>query len=131
MNKIPQFKVWNKATKKFLEEREGQEILINSKNQVFVNDEIFGYGLREIKDVVICRFTGLVDVTNKPIYENDIIGNLSGWHQKVVYGIGEWALQNKIGFIIKPCGKVMVLKEISNIEHIIGNIFENPDLLEE
>ncbi len=89
-------------------------------------------------DAIIMQFTGLLDRNNKEIYEGDIVkiheGNypLNWW---VEYNI-EWQMNaSKGSFVLKwmrdindtsPTIKSM---QRTNIMEVIGNIYENLDLL--
>jgi uncharacterized phage protein (TIGR01671 family) len=69
----------------------------------------------------IGQFTGLHDKNGKDVYENDLV-LVNGQIYEVVYVKGMFAIG------IKGCGYVP-LKNV--IFEIIGNIYDNKDLLEE
>ena len=75
-----------------------------------------------IGDIVLMQFTGLTDKNGKEIYEGDIIlfNNFGDTLDKVVYSPG----------CFHTSGGGYLLDEIREIE-VIGNIYENPELLEE
>lgn len=66
------------------------------------------------------QYTGLKDINGVEIYEGDIIRGDDGIHDRVVYE------GNK--FILQPLGDDCVHWEDCEV---IGNIYENPGLLEE
>lgn len=79
-------------------------------------------------------FTGLKDKARKEIYEGDIIGfktiqNVS-WNCVIVYNSNDAAAF--VYYEQKPWGKYSVIlrKELTDTIEIIGNIHENPKLLE-
>lgn len=98
----------------------------------------------EVKKDTICQCTGLKDKNGKPIWENDIIhkpfytdydvyANSEAYNGRIQYEDGGWSVE-----ITKSDGSVYVSpiidmiaysKDIENFE-VIGNIFDNPDLLE-
>jgi len=70
------------------------------------------------ENLELMQFTGLKDRNEKDIYEGDILEQKTPFFHKVFQV--KWS-NKKCGFTIKP----KYLDEIS----VIGNIFENPELL--
>ena len=73
--------------------------------------------------VYVRQFTGLKDKNGKEIYEGDIV--------KSVYGNG-YIVFEYIGFAIKSIGSESIDFEFPSFYlncEIIGNIYENPELL--
>ena len=72
---IPQFKVWDNENKEWVNEN---FLLIDCNNDVFSFDNESKYmpdnvyALEQLANTTICRFTGLFDKNNVPIYENDV-----------------------------------------------------------
>ena len=90
-----------------------------------------------VKPESVGQYTGLKDCTGKMIFENDIIGD-GKFVYTVVYGhfcIGEdsWGIEHKtMGFCLKftdDSGYTGIRE--GDLYEIIGNVFKNPDLLEE
>lgn len=128
------FRCWDKELEKYLD----QEIFITSKGIIF--DEIGGY----TKDsIIIEQYTGLKDKNGKEIYEGDILTSTiypykNDYGNMLYVGIVEYeppsfyrtyhlvdktrrGISNGIG---EP------LEYTESLE-VIGNIHENPELLEE
>lgn len=92
--------------------------------------EPFAY---KIRPETVSQFTGLKDKNGKKIFEGDIVeiieidafGNLD-WNRlkgKVMFSEGAWLVTDNGSFAIP------LWSEINEIE-VIGNIHENPELLE-
>ena len=100
----------------------GQEQIIEMKdfNPDYFYDMICNSVRHEIK---LMQFTGLKDKNNKEIYDQFII--LYGEKLYLVYQCqtGEWKARNK--------GENLSLFDISNESELRGNIYENPEMLEE
>lgn len=100
-------------------------------------------GWYKVDPSTICQFAGLKDMNGKLIWENDIIhkqfyidydayANSEAYTGRIQYEYGGWSVE-----ITKSDGSVCVSPIIEmiayskDIEHfeVIGNIFENPELL--
>ena len=81
----------------------------------------------EINSYTLCQFTGLTDKNGKKIWENDILRNKKG-----DIGVVQW-FEEHTAFMIwnktKNCVCYLSENDFSKIE-IIGNVFDNADLLE-
>ncbi|EAE7220374.1 hypothetical protein AAC565_002753 [Listeria monocytogenes] len=87
----------------------------------------------KVRPETVSQFTGLTDENGKKIFEGDIVeiieidafGNLD-WNRlkgKVMFSEGAWLVTDNRSFAIP------LWSEINEIK-VIGNIHENPDLLE-
>ena len=136
---IPKYRAWYVLAEEMI-----NEILMIS----FVRKEIIGKfsdgstsvplkfeDKRNGEDVILMQSTGLKDKNGKEIFEGDIITN----GQNVMC----MKKHNTLGFYIEEKGKVEFIadcadlaefeadvKEIEDFIEIIGNIYENPELLE-
>ena len=80
--------------------------------------------LVEVFPESIGQFTGLQDVNGKDIYEGDILDTLHKLQIEFIQGsFGYWLMFD----FIPICNVVDVIKVLD----IIGNIYENPELLEQ
>lgn len=68
---------------------------------------------------IALQYTGLLDKNGKEIYERDIVKIVSNDHPKIV----EW-VDRYCGFNIRPN------RRNARGYEVIGNIYENPELLE-
>lgn len=74
---------------------------------------------RMFSEVVLMQFIGLKDVNGIGIYEGDVCESLLGVKGIVVFDKGEYKLKNE-----------QSMYGITKLPKIIGNVFENPELLE-
>jgi len=83
--------------------------------------------LRDTKRYIVQQFTGLTDTNNKEIYEGDILTNefVNPENQTVIYENGKFTVTN----ITIGCNDLFDEISQSAVHRIIGNIFENPELL--
>lgn len=82
-------------------------------------------------DLILCQFTGLLDRNGKEIYESDIIRELYQGKPKYSFPdneVVEWGFHSDHSSYMFQLG--WNLWEDTEYE-IIGNIYENPELLKE
>lgn len=93
----------------------------------FTNENGLYHNMYEIDPKTLCRYTGLNDKNGKKIWENDIIrcgrNVIVTWDEH----FASWCLTRK-GWLYKH-----FFGESQNPEdcEVVGNIFDNPELLEE
>ncbi|ORM99610.1 YopX protein [Lentilactobacillus parabuchneri] len=105
-------------------------------------DSLMNYSMSDIfqldnPDDVLEQYTGLKDDNSKDIYEGDILA----WHSNI-YRKHDWVglvLYRGAGFAVQESDKSYsspewldcACRKDANIIEVIGNIHENPELLEE
>lgn len=110
----------------------GNEHLNGTWVHGYLSDENYIYdksleGEFLVDENTICQYTGLTDKNGKKIFEDDIVQ--VGWYKGTVeYEDGCFAIKwNNIKFIRKDLGYWANLDGFQTI----GNIYDNPELLEE
>ena len=116
---------------------EGFYMAFAGKSYIYmeVAEHYYGYTLRwfEIDSKTLCQFTGLCDKNGKKIWENDILmAHLDeSYPEDVTYETVEWGVA---GWVAHETGSMdrEYLGEF-DLEHfeVVGNIFDNPELLQE
>ena len=97
------------------------------------------YGYMEIDDIVrvdeetLCEYTGLTDKNGNKIWENDICDRKEKYPEIVKMNMGDWTLDYSYLFRSEYgrdyCNLEFYAGE-RNCVQVIGNIFDNPELLE-
>ena len=131
----PKFRAWDTTNKEMFKDTfaitESGQVVVVDQSSVFVSpDYVF------VDNLVIMQSTGLFDRNSKEIFEGDIITN-----GKDVMCMKR---HNTLGFYVEQKGKVEFIadaavieefeedaKEIADSLEIIGNVYENKELLEE
>uniref|UniRef100_A0A6M3IS57 Putative YopX protein n=1 Tax=viral metagenome TaxID=1070528 RepID=A0A6M3IS57_9ZZZZ len=85
--------------------------------------------LAQVRDeLILIQYTGLHDKNGKEIWEGDICKNVDGEIGKVVFTNGAFWMQYIPPYDWDPMDPAQLLY---NTLKIIGNIYENPELLKE
>lgn len=86
-----------------------------------------------VNETTICQCTGLKDKNGKLIWENDVCDRKEQYPEIVEYRDGDWTLDYSYASHKESgtcyCNLGFYVKERKCIE-VIGNIFDNPELLE-
>lgn len=128
---IPKFRAWDKTTSKL---HVVNGIYCDNKKIHYIDDNRVRFV--GFDNVIIMQSTGLHDKNGQEIFEGDIITN----GQNVMC----MKRHNTLGFYVEKKGEVEFIadsavleefeedaKEIADSLEIIGNIYENKDILEE
>lgn len=121
MNRPLKFRFWNCINNRWVE---AYSILLNKGEVWAVEDKKVDVENHDIHQVVIQQFTGVIDKNGKEIFEGDII-------------IDRWLRERKIkrvcwhGYYWNPFSEFYSPDEDGDRYEVIGNIYENPELVEE
>lgn len=121
---IPKYRAWDKELQTMLDVS-----LIDFKKGVLVGEhwEFGETNFMSFDEIVIMQTTGLLDKNGKEIFEGDILGTKDGLLNGVVEyrsDLGMWT-----NSLIRY-NNFERLCTVANSREIIGNIHENPELLE-
>ena len=127
MNREIKFRAWLKE-KKIMGEVLGIDIL--HKEIFFSNEDVDCYEHTDFKDIELMQYTGLKDKNNKEVYEGDIVKLRANHGIGIIKYSDEWG-----AFVVeyikpRPLAVLGMNYYKEDIE-ILGNIYENPELLGE
>jgi uncharacterized phage protein (TIGR01671 family) len=89
----------------------------------------YEHSLERANDIVISQFTGLKDKNGVEIYEGDIIvseNDVNNYTYKIVFEFGMFRIENLTTKLTFPLAITLQYSKYI----IIGNIYENPNLLD-
>lgn len=111
------FRAWNKKYGSW-EGTNDQEVTI------WWNDSDGTFEFDHSGDIILMQYTGLKDKNNVEIFENDIVICDDGYIYEVVY----FDCDAQFKFVTIDDDDYFTFDDIQ-IENVIGNIYENPELL--
>lgn len=99
--------------------------------------DITGIDFCEIDPKTLCQFTGLYDRYGNKIWENDILKTWSDEYAQVKFGFYDTGFASgdyNQGFYVYFSEESFLRKELGywcKETYVIGNVFDNPDILQE
>ncbi|MFS9217527.1 YopX family protein [Streptococcus mitis] len=124
---IPKYRAWDKRFSEFVE-----DFFVSEDGKIYKKSTDTGYGIaisREISDkVILMQSTGFKDKNGKEIFEGDILGTKDG----LLNGIIEY--REDLGMFVNSLIRYNNFERLCNAagnREIIGNVYENPELLED
>lgn len=107
--------------------------LLGKRHLILYVDNYVRWECVEIVPETLCQFTGLCDKNGKKIWENDILmAHLDeSYPEDAAYETVEW---NVAGWVAHETGSTdREYIDKFDLEHyeVVGNIFDNPELLQE
>ena len=101
-----------------------QGLLANTDDKWYISNKAGRPFAFEIRPESICQCTGLKDKNGKLIWENDIVKD------DVIYGVVKWDDANARYIIDDRDDGYQEYSDWWHEVEIIGNVFDNPELLE-
>ena len=108
--------------------------IVPGKTNICKIEDNFSTTVHEVDPETVCQYTGLTDRKGRKIFENDICGRKEEFPEIVTYYDGDWTLDYSYvsgkGNGYNYCNLGFYVRNRGGVE-IIGNIFDNPELLGE
>lgn len=128
---IPKFRAWDKVNKKM---REVNVIDFNFEKIRIINDNGHCVSI-DFKNIELMQSTGLKDKNGKKIFEGDILKGKFYFRGVGIFDSGEGNYKVCDPVVFKNTKFIcrgFDLKDVANGSvEVIGNIYENPELLKE
>ena len=124
---IPKYRAWSKSTKAMYEDGDIVDVDIEKKEILVKTTSYKRLSYSFLGDVELMASTGFRDNDGKDIFRGDIVMSRSGLFKGII------SLRQDLGaYVIKLIGykDFVRLSTVANTTEVIGNIYENPELLE-
>lgn len=124
----PKFRAWHKKEKKMIILGECIELRLDDSGWMIIDDYKQEVVCNE-EDGILLQSTGLKDKNGKEIFEGDILKVTRGKNNPYIV---EWS--QEVCMFCLASGKsapMNLLDKYQDLYEIIGNIYENPELLKE
>lgn len=129
---IPKFRAWDKKCNEMFKDtfavtESGQVVVVEQKSVFNSPDYIF------TDDLILMQSTGLKDKNGKEIFEDDVVKLIDEYGgsgmSKVISQEGSLGMVIEEVFV--PFATISILSTVDYTLEVIGNIYENPELVEE
>ena len=124
---IPRFRAWDKIHKTMYEADDIVSIDIE-KSQIYVKTPFFEQvNCYSFRDIDLMQSTGFTDKDGKDIFKGDIVTSRNGLFKGVI------SINQDFGtYVINLIGHkdYVFLRVIDKTMEVVGNVWENPELLE-
>lgn len=124
---IPRYRAWDKIHKTMYEVDDIMSIDFG-KSEISVKTLFFERTSRyDFDDIVLMQSTGMTDKNGREIFEGDVLDSEDGFLAGVV------ELRQNLGMFVSKLIKYNNFERLCNVldsTQIIGNVWENPKLLE-
>ena len=110
------------------------DLLGNEEHLIFHADSYNVWEYAEIIPETLCQFTGLCDKNGNKIWENDIVTcqtKYGGDIGKIVFHNGKFCVLWNSTYHYSRNGKCENYYDINTKNSVKGNVFDNPELLQE
>jgi uncharacterized phage protein (TIGR01671 family) len=115
------------------------DLLGNEEHLIFHADSYTVWEYAEINPETLCQFTGLTDKNGNKIWENDIVSTKSNVRVQIKFGkyydrFAMWKYHQGFYMAFSDKGRDFYRNELGywhNKIEIVGNIFDNPELVKE
>ncbi len=127
------FRLWNNKTKSWIHGPNKESCLdgVNLLGETILFGELLGgVGIEDLNEIETLQFTGAKDSDGKEIFEGDIIKLPDNNIGKVVYSENSTAFLVVTDKVTHANYPVIIEQDGINKNKVIGNIFENKELLE-
>ena len=128
------FRAWNEKKKRWHKDSDPDCVLefdgsITQINVVGQYDGELFYSFDDKKGLILAQYTGLKDKNGKEIYEGDIVKISDHPFEGSITVNGKYEIGYN-DYMELVCGSWLLFR-MKNYCEVIGNIYENPELLEE
>lgn len=108
-------------------------LLANKDDKWYISNKAGSPFAYEVRPETLCQFTGLCDKNGKRIWENDILmAHLDdSYPEDVTYKTVEWGVAGWVAHEVNSVDREYLDKFDTEHFEVVGNIFDNKELLQE
>lgn len=107
-------------------------LLANKDDKWYISNKAGSPFAYEVRPETLCQFTGLCDKNGKRIWENDILmAHLDdSYPEDVTYKTVEWGVAGWVAHEVNSVDREYLDKFDTEHFEVVGNIFDNKELLQ-